>query len=57
MQYTYISSPRGQISTCIGKEHFPNNKKWEVVPSCSVRVNIPYLMHDTRLCQIDANYI
>ena len=27
--------------------------KWEVVPGAPDRVNIPCLMHDTCLCQLD----
>ena len=47
-------------STCNSYQDFPNNKmdrckvfKWEVVPGDPYRVNIPCVMHDTRLCQID----
>ena len=29
------------------------SSKWEVVLGAPDRVNIPCLMHDTRLCQID----
>ena len=28
MLYKYISSSRGQKSTCISQEDFPNNDKW-----------------------------
>ena len=27
--------------------------KWEVVLGAKDRVNIPWLIHDTRLCQVD----
>ena len=30
-----------------------NSSKWEVVLGVQDRVNIPCLMHDTRLCQLD----
>ena len=54
---------------CDSQEDFPNNEiwtrcynpkwkdliypKWEVVLGAPNRVNIPCLMHDTCLCQID----
>ena len=56
-------------STCISQEDFPNNEiqtrcsnpkgtdvkcsKYEVVLGAPDRVNIPCLMHNTRLCQTD----
>ena len=67
MHYKYICSSRDQKSTCISQKDFPNNEiwtrcsnpkgtdvkypKWEVVLDAPDRVNIPCLMHDTRLCQ------
>ena len=59
MHYKYISSSRGLKSTCSSYEDSPNTAKWtrckypkwEVVLGATDRVNIPCLMHDTRLCQ------
>ena len=55
MHYKYIGSSCGKKSTC--QEDFSNNEmdrckisKWEVVLGASDKVNIPCLMHDTRIC-------
>ena len=69
MRYKYVSSSCGQKSTCISQEDFPNNEKWtrcynpkwkdvlypkwEVLLGAPDRVNIPRLIHGTRLCQLD----
>ena len=60
-KYRHISSSRGKKSTCTSYEDSLNNVKWtrckypirEVVLGAPDRVNIPCLMHDTRLCQLD----
>ena len=63
ISYVYIvniSSSWGQKSTCNNLEEFPNNEmdrckifNYEAVLGAPERVNIPFLMHDTCLCQID----
>ena len=60
MHYKYTSSS-GHKATCSSYEDFPNNSKWtrckypkwEVVLCAPDRVNIPCLVHDTRLRQLD----
>ena len=59
MHHTYISSSRGQKSTCSSQKDFPTNgmdrfkiSKWEVVLGAPDRVNKPCLMHDNHLCRV-----
>ena len=61
MHYKYISSSRGQKSTCSSYEDSSNNVKWtrckcpnwEGILGAPDRVIIPCLMHDTRFYQLD----
>ena len=55
MHYKYISLHEVKNQRALAKNEIDRCKisKWELVVGAPDRVNIPCLMHDTCLCQLD----